>query len=395
MKYTPITINKKTKTHKDKSGKEKKYTYYEAVCTVQLAKESYRETGSGKTRQAAKDALLKKLDAEEKKNLTNVEVKSDNLNDAIDHFLKHKLSEGWAASTYSRNQRTRENQIETYMIGMKHPLEVTHNDILEYLEQLRSYDYSKSTLDKAYSLLQLYFNYVYKDNRMQNPCYGIKIGYAPKLEEEKVLTSEEVAQVFKVCDELGGDADIIKFAFMTYERPGEVSTLKFSDWSRQAKTIKINRTYTESADGKKVVSAEGKTKTKTSTRTIKLSEMANSLLIKRYNQRWQKLGKRPGSAYIWTQQKDKSKPIDYNTLRRLFKKILKLAEIEKDITLHGLRHSGITFYGKDRDQFLTISKNAGHSRPSITEDIYSHVLDEHKEAAVKSADNLNKIFNQQ
>ncbi len=395
MKYTPITINKKTKTHKDKSGKEKKYTYYEAVCTVQLAKESYRETGSGKTRQAAKDALLKKLDAEEKKNLTNVEVKSDNLNDAIDHFLKHKLSEGWAASTYSRNQRTRENQIETYMIGMKHPLEVTHNDILEYLEQLRSYNYSKSTLDKAYSLLQLYFNYVYKDNRMQNPCYGIKIGYAPKLEEEKVLTSEEVAQVFKVCDELGGDADIIKFAFMTYERPGEVSTLKFSDWSRQAKTIKINRTYTESADGKKVVSAEGKTKTKTSTRTIKLSEMANSLLIKRYNQRWQKLGKRPGSAYIWTQQKDKSKPIDYNTLRRLFKKILKLAEIEKDITLHGLRHSGITFYGKDRDQFLTISKNAGHSRPSITEDIYSHVLDEHKEAAVKSADNLNKIFNQQ
>lgn len=63
MKYTPITINKKTKTHKDKGGKEKKYIYYEAVCTVQLAKKSYRETGNGKTRRAAKDALLKKLDA--------------------------------------------------------------------------------------------------------------------------------------------------------------------------------------------------------------------------------------------------------------------------------------------------------------------------------------------
>lgn len=390
MKYTPIEINKRTRTIKGK-----KYVYYEARCTVQLAKKSYRETGSGKTRQAAKDALLKKLDAEEKKNLTSVEVKSDTLNDAIDHFLQYKLSEGWAASTYSRNQRTRENQIETYLIGMKHPLEVTHNDILEYLEQLRSYKYSNSTLDKAYSLLQLYFNYVYQDNRMQNPCYGIKIGYAPKLEEDHVLTSEEVARVFKVCDDLGGNADIIKFAFMTYERPGEVSTLKFSDWSRQTKTIKINRTYTEDAEGKKVVSAEGKTKTKTSRRSIKLSEMANDVLVKRYNQRWQSLGKRPGTAYIWTQQRDQSKPIDYNTLRRLFKKILKLAEVDKEITLHGLRHSGITFYGKDRDQFLTISKNAGHSRPSITEDIYSHVMDEHKEAAVKSADNLNKIFSQQ
>lgn len=395
MKYTPITINKKTKTHKDKGGKEKKYIYYEAVCTVQLAKKSYRETGNGKTRQAAKDALLKKLDAEEKKNLTSVPVKSETLSDAIDHFLKYKLSEGWAESTYSRNQRTREKQIETYSIGMKHPLEVTHNDILEYLEQLRSYKYSKSTLDKAYSLLQLYFNYVYQDNRMQNPCYGIKIGYAPKLEEDQVLTSEEVARVFKACDKLGGNTDIIKFAFMTYERPGEVSTLKFSDWSRQTKTVKINRTYTEDAEGKKIVSAEGKTKTKTSTRTIKLSEMANDLLIKRYNQRWQTLGKRPGSSYIWTQKKDSGKPIDYNTLRRLFNKVLEVAKVEKHITLHGLRHSGITFYGKDRDQFLTISKNAGHSKPSITEDIYSHVLDEHKDAAVKSADNLNKIFNKQ
>ena len=53
IKYTPITINKNTKTHKDKSDKEKKYIYYEVVCIVQLAKKSYRETGNGKTRKAA------------------------------------------------------------------------------------------------------------------------------------------------------------------------------------------------------------------------------------------------------------------------------------------------------------------------------------------------------
>lgn len=395
MKYTPITINKKTKTHKNKKGQEKKYIYYEAVCTVQTSKTSWRETGSGKTRQAAKDALLKKLDAAEKKNLTTVPVKSETLNEALKHFLEYKLSEGWAASTYRRNNTTRENQIESYLIGSKHPLEVDHNDILEHLEQLRQYGYSESTLDKAYSLLQLYFNYVYKDNRLKNPCYGIKIGYAPKLEENQVLTSEEIARVFKVCDDLGGNADLIKFAFMTYERPGEVATLKFSDWNNQTQTIKITRTYTEDMSGHKIVSADGKTKTKTSNRTIKLSKMANDIIKRRYNDRWQSLGKRPGTAYIWTQKKDITKPIDYNTYRRLFKKILKLAEIDKDVTLHGLRHSGITFYGKDRDQFLTISKNAGHSRPSITEDIYSHVLDEHKEAAVKSADNLNRIFNEQ
>lgn len=62
MKYTHIEINKRTRTINGK-----KYVYYEARCTVQAAKKSYRESGSGKTKQAAKEALLKKLDIEEKR----------------------------------------------------------------------------------------------------------------------------------------------------------------------------------------------------------------------------------------------------------------------------------------------------------------------------------------
>lgn len=393
MKYTPISIHKKSKTHTNKDGKEKKYAYYEAVCTVQTGLESWRETGSGKTRQAAKEALLAKLDIAEKKSSTSVPVKAETLDEALHHFAEYQLREGnWSEATYSRNERTRRNQIETYLIGMKHPLEVNHEDILIYLEQLRGYKYSDSTLDKAYSLLQVYFNFVYKDNQQQNPCYNIHIGYSPKLSKDKVLSSEEVSRVFAACDRLGGNADLIQFAFMTYERPGEVSTLKFSDWNRDLKTMRVTRTYTQDKNGKVIVSQDGKTKTKTSTRTIRLSNLANDLIKDRYNKRWQALGHRPGAAYIWTQKKNPDKPIDYNTLKRLLKKALKEADVNKEITPHGLRHSGITFYGKDRDQFLTISKNAGHSRPSITEDIYAHVLDEHEEEAAKSADKLNQIF---
>ena len=395
MEFTPISIRKKTKSHKGKDGKVKKYTYYEAVTTVMAAKEHWRETGSGKTRIEAKNALMEKINRSEEK-LTSVEVKAETLAIALKHFAEYLLREGkWAESTYSRNARIIEHQVETYLIGLKPPKEVTHEDVLSYLEQLRGYGYSKSTQDKAYSLLQLYFNYIYKDNRGNNPCYGIKIGYEPKLSRDNVLSSEEVKKVFRVCDEMGGNADLIKFAFMTYERPGEVRVLRFSDWDSKAQTVKINRTMTQDKEGHATISEEGKTKTKTSTREIKLSQLANEIIKKRYNEKWNKDKKRPGKAYIWPQKRDKTKPMDYNTMRRLFKKVLEAAGVDKNVTLHGLRHSGITFYGKDRDQFLTISKNAGHSRPSITEDIYSHVLDEHKEQAAKSADRLNEELGKQ
>ena len=389
MKYTPIVIEKKEKNYKTKAGRTKKYTYYEAKCTVQLAKSSYRQTGSGKTRQAAKEALLKKLDVEEKKNLSSVPVKSETLIDALYHFIDYKLSEGWAQSTYVRNKTTIDHQVFSYLISLKHPLEITHNDVLEYIEELRGMHYSISTIDKAYSLLQLYFNYVYQDNMAQNPCYGIHLGYDPVLSPDKVLNSDEAKAFFEACDEIGGNADLLQFIFLTYERPGEASTLRFSDWNKSDKTLKINRTKTVDKDGKVIVGSEGKTKTKSSRRTIKLNSASNDILIKRYNERWRSLGKRPGSAYIWVQKNDSYKPIDYNTLRRLLVKVLDKAGISKHITLHGLRHSGITYYGKDRDQFLAISKSAGHSRPSITEDKYSHLLDEHIEAAAASADKMN------
>lgn len=393
MKYTPITITKREKNHKTKDGTIKKYTYYEALCTVQLGSSSYRETGSGKTRKGAKEALLKKLDIAEKQNSTTVSVKSEKLIDALEHFIEYKLAEGWKQSTYYRDKTIIKNQIEKYPIGQKHPLEVSHQDILEHLEKLREKGYKLSTLDKTYSLLQLYFGYVYQDHRFNNPCYDIHLGYAPKLDESQVLNTDEVVALFKACDEMGGNADLIKFIVMTYERSGEASTLKFSDWNKNDKTLRITRTATVDRNGRAVVGDDGKPKTQSSNRVIKLSDMANEIIKIRYTNRQKELTKRPGTAYIWTQKRDTGKYIDYNTVRRLLIKALEIAQIDKHITLHGLRHSGITFYGKDKNAFLAISKNAGHSRPSITEDIYSHLLDEQRIAAVASADELNKVFN--
>ncbi len=398
MEYTPISIKEVNKQSKGKT-----YEYFEARTTVTFEDGTKkRKCGTGKTRKDANACLKQKLEELEQLNNerkereeaitveTTVPVNSSTLNEALEHFLEYRLREGIREATYVRDDRVRRNQIAEYPLGKMHPLKIEHRDILDYMDTLKKEGLSKSTQDKAYSLLRLYFNFIYKDNRQYNPCYEIRIGYAPKVTVESILSTEDVVAMFRACNELKGDTDIFQFAFMTYERPGEVATLKFSDWNKKDKTLKITRTYTENRNARKVVSPDGQTKTESSNRVIRLSEMANNLLIERYEAAYKELGRKARTAYIWRRATNRHLPIEYNALRRLQYKVMDEAGIEKHIKPHGLRHSGITFYGKDRDQFLAISRNAGHSRPSITEDIYSHVLDEHVEAAVVSANRMNQ-----
>ena len=79
-------------------------------------------------------------------------------------------------------------------------------------------------------------------------------------------------------------------------------------------------------------------------------------------------------------------------MRRLFKRVLNEAHVNKDISLHGIRHSSITLYAADRDNFLMVSRLAGHARSSITESIYQHTLEEHRKAAAESFNKINEIF---
>lgn len=60
----------------------------------------------------------------------------------------------------------------------------------------------------------------------------------------------------------------------------------------------------------------------------------------------------------------------------LNERTLKRANISKKIRVHDLRHSGISFYLRHGCSLADVSKRAGHSKQSITADIYSHVLDE-------------------
>lgn len=77
-------------------------------------------------------------------------------------------------------------------------------------------------------------------------------------------------------------------------------------------------------------------------------------------------------------------PYSENSLRRLNEKALRLAGVEKRVTLHGLRHTCATTAIFAGCPMLTVQHLLGHSHFSVTSDTYCHVDRVEITAATKS-----------
>ena len=66
----------------------------------------------------------------------------------------------------------------------------------------------------------------------------------------------------------------------------------------------------------------------------------------------------------------------------------------KPITFHGLRHTHITLLLKSGVPVHVVSARAGHAKPSITLDTYSHLLGGEDNDAAKQADAKQKRNNE-
>ena len=375
----------------ERKVKGNNYTYYQADVSYEIDGRKDRKRIQRKTKKEAKQAMLDWLDKEERKYSVEVKITTPTLAEELQVFLDEKLATGWEASTYRRNSDILKKDIIGYKISELHPLSVDRRHVISHLASMQANGCSISAQDKCLSLIKSFYNHMF-DGKRENPCSKIKIDYDPKLSTDQVMDKEELIRFMKTCDEFGGNADLLKFMCLTYLRIGEASTVKFSDWNQKNKTLKIQRTNTEDKEGHVIVSREGHTKTKSSTREIVLSDLANAIITERFTEYYYKYRKIPRDVYIWSLDSDRTRPVNYNVMRRLFKKILNEARINKDITLHGIRHSSITLYAADRDNFLMVSRLAGHARTSITESIYQHTLEEHRKAAADSFNKINEIF---
>lgn len=161
-------------------------------------------------------------------------------------------------------------------------------------------------------------------------------------------------------------------AVTTGMRQMELLGLQWSDLDWARGTINVQRQLRRTYGPQPVYSSP---KTKNGRRTIKIGSNAVDVLQAHHQrqhadrieagERWREYG------LIFTNSV--GGPIDARNLLRRFKKLLNIAGLP-DIRFHDLRHTAASLMLNNNVPPIVVSRNLGHARPSITLNIYGHLI---------------------
>ncbi len=177
-------------------------------------------------------------------------------------------------------------------------------------------------------------------------------------------------------------------------RRSEISGLKWSNIDFNYKTITIKHTVTKcTIDGKVMIVARDKAKTKKSIRTLPLIPEVEALLLKM--KKWNDSNKEffgdlyedKYADYIYRDEKGYLIKPDFIT-NNFSLQVSKIKSLDK-IRFHDLRHSCAALLRHEGVPMEDIQKWLGHSQITTTESIYAHF---ENETHLKSAMKIVKAF---
>ncbi|MGH9918435.1 MAG: tyrosine-type recombinase/integrase [Nitrososphaerales archaeon] len=193
-------------------------------------------------------------------------------------------------------------------------------------------------------------------------------------------TTEVVRRVIEVADERDPRiAPMLMLAALTGMRRGELCALRWSDVDLEAGVIKVSRSLVI-APGKLI---EKSTKTDRS-RHIALDPVGVALL-KQHHVRvtnWcaEAGGELVGDAFVFSPFIDGKAPFWPDNITSFFTRV-RNAVGAKSVRLHDLRHFTATQLIGAGVDVRTVAGRLGHSDPSLTLRVYSHVIEERDKAA--------------
>jgi integrase len=174
-------------------------------------------------------------------------------------------------------------------------------------------------------------------------------------------------------------------ALHTGMRRSEITGLRWHGVDLPASTIRVTGTL-QRVTGHGLLA--GQPKTKTGRRAIALGPTTIDLL---HGLRGKQLALQAELGDLYQNEdghvftNDLGKPIDSNRLSREFAKVVKRAGLPH-ATLHGLRHCMASLMLADGASIKTVAEKLGHSNPSLTLDVYSHLLPTIQEQAAEALD---------
>ncbi len=316
------------------------------------------------------------------------------LQDAIYEWLYTFKQRDLKEKSFDTCMGTFNNQIKGTDIGERILPEINETIIQQYLNKLAD-RYSFSTVKKTYSLLKQFFEYWYRKDYHQNPMLAVKapskcqtvpvfqdfnmekghISALSDVEIDKLTTELEKPYIAGKRGYKYGYA--LLFILWSYVRIGEALALTWSDVNWERKTVSITkalvRTQKRDKDGKLTNGVERKItlpKTKSSNRVIALCPKALRYL-KLYHDSVS--NDTAPESFIFTTASGKH--VSEQQLHRNLADACIRANLPH-ISIHDLRHTGISFFIRKGYDVKVISRLAGHSDVSTTMRIYYNLVKE-------------------
>lgn len=328
----------------------------------------------GKTYKEAKEKLtFAKVNAKEKiKRISSDMTVSDWFDKWLDSQKRIKRS---SYTTYSSNI----NKHIKKKLGKIKLKMLTDEHIQNFIDEL-SEKLSAKSVSSVFSILRLGLSDAYEKNLSVELCKKIKLPKV-KRKEVKVFTKVEQKAIEQYIEQSVCPNDIgILICFYTGIRIGELCALDLNrdiDLKRGVISIQHTLYRVKSENGNKKTELRISTpKSESSIRDIPLPKFLIAKLSAIEN----------GSGFLI--QKN-GKFIEPNVYARRYKKILEELDIPYR-KFHATRHTFATRALEIGMDIKTLSEILGHSSPTVTLNLYSHSLPEHKK---KEMDRLGKLYN--
>lgn len=235
--------------------------------------------------------------------------------------------------------------------------DVTPADVAAWIGRLASSGLAADTVRYVHRVLSLALGYAVLDGRLpRNPAKGVPLPRA-KARPKRFLTHAEVAQLAAEC---GEHATLINVLAYTGLRWGEVAALRVEDVDLMRRRIHVRRAMAE-VRGRAVVGLPKDHEQ----RAVPIPRFLVDALAAEV------AGREPEALVFPSPEGAMLR--NGNFRRRVFDAAARRAGVD-GITPHGLRHTAASLAVQAGATVVAVQTMLGHSSPSVTLDVYSHLF---------------------
>jgi len=341
-----------------------------------------RKSVTGRTKKEVEDKI-KILEMEERGRLNN----GRNLlyEDFLDSWLETKKN-NVSVNTWSYYNQLVRDYIKP-SLGMMILKDIKPGYIQKLYNEMSRKGIGARTVEKTHSVIRGSLNTALKYGLIiLNPANATDPPRSQK-KEMSYLELEEIEKLIKVGRESNDRYYRIYYlAIITGMRQGELLALKWKKIDLEKGIIEVKQSLIRLPRGNLVIE---KPKTKSSVRSIKIGEGTIEVLkeqkeIIKEERKVSKLWKENDLVFPSTV----GTPIDPTKILKRFRNLLKKAGLPR-IRFHDLRHTSASLMLNNGVDILVASRRLGHSKPSVTLDVYGHML---VTAQNEAAEKLEKLL---